>query len=98
MNIGYHLGWNLRFKILGYNLGKNLGYGNIGYNSGKNLGFANLGYNLGKNRGYWNVGYNLRNSLRTIILVTILVRILASRIPVTSSVKILSAESLIQFL
>ena len=53
-------------------------YRDIGYNFSKNLGFANLISNLGKNRGYWNVGYNLRKNLRTIILVTILVRILGS--------------------
>ena len=74
-NLGKDLGWG----NLGYNLGKNLRLLNNGNSFGKNLRCENIDYNLGKNLGYLrNVGYNLRNSLRTIILVTILVRILAS--------------------
>ena len=57
------------------------------YNCFKNLGFATILNNLGKNLGHWKVGYGHRKNLRTIILVTILVRILDAWIAITSSVK-----------
>ena len=48
---------------------------NIGCNLGKNIGFARIVNNLNKNLRHWKVGYGHLKNLRTIILVTILVRI-----------------------
>ena len=57
------------------NLSYHLGLVNIGCNLGKNLGFARIVNNLKENLRHWKVGCGHLKNLRTIILVTILVRI-----------------------
>ena len=93
MNLGNNLGKELgiscksvKFVYNGNSLGKNLRFEKIDYNLGNNLGYGNIGYNL----GFVNISVTiLGRILGSRILVTIFVRILGTGFLVTTVVRTL---------